>query len=153
MPHNIINAKVLRESLLRLGSWVADHAIDGPAHFRPPRSLASHSPRLRGTTLAEVRAAHQGSTELRSRLHSLSIARYLRSRARRVQENLHRRSDDCGPGEQRLKIGVAAVSHKVISKLLKDTASCARNNENLKAIQRSTAAIAVTMNSLSNERE
>src|SRR5260370_39303468 len=65
IPHDIINAKVLRESLLQLGSWVADNGIDEPGPFKAARDLLLRKPpRLRGNTLRELSEANQESTEV-----------------------------------------------------------------------------------------
>lgn len=55
IPHEIINATVLRESLLQLGAWVAENGIDVPGPFKAARELLLRKPpRLRQSTLREI---------------------------------------------------------------------------------------------------
>ena len=54
VPYDIINAKAMRESLLQLGGWVADHGIEGDGSFAAAREiLLRHAPRLKQRTLAD----------------------------------------------------------------------------------------------------
>ena len=42
IPNDMVGSDVLRDSLMRLGSWVAENGIDGAGPFpSPTRSLAS----------------------------------------------------------------------------------------------------------------
>jgi len=41
VPYQIVPSRVLRESLLRLGTWVAEHGIDGPVRFGRPGTYCS----------------------------------------------------------------------------------------------------------------
>jgi predicted RecB family nuclease len=139
IPHDIINATILRESLLRLGSWVADNGIDGPGPFKAARDLLLRKlPRLREGTLADLVAANLDVIELARKTvcvleeSSLPIqgppgAGKTYTGARMIVELVRHGS----------KVGITGVSHKVISKLLKDTCAAAEEaHVDLKAIQR-----------------
>src|SRR5207237_10220462 len=53
-PYDIINAQAMRESLLQLGNWVADHAIEGDGIYAAARELLLRRvPRLKESTLAD----------------------------------------------------------------------------------------------------
>lgn len=169
IPHNVINAKVLRESLLQLGAWVADHGIDAPGSYtplsigrgvggegltRPPAPtltlpqrwehqaardlLLRRTPRLRGNTLRDLAAVNQESTEVAKQV-ALALdytvlpiqgppgSGKTYTGARMIVELVR----------NGLKVGITAVSHKVISKLLEETCAAAREaGVNLKAVQK-----------------
>ncbi len=139
VPHNIINAKVLRESLLQLGSWVADHGIDAPGPFRAARDLLLRKPpRLRGNTLRGVTAANQESTEV-----AMQVALALDNTVLPIQGPPGSGKTYTGARmivelvRNGIKVGITAVSHKVISKLLEETCAASREAKvNLKAIQK-----------------
>lgn len=139
IPHDIINAKVLRERLLQLGSWVAENEIDAPGPFKAARDLLLRKPpRLRGTTLRDLAAANQESTEV-----AKQVAVALDNTALPIQGPPGSGKTYTGARmivelvRSGLKVGITAVSHKVISKLLEET--CAAAGEagvKLKAIQK-----------------
>lgn len=139
IPYNIFNAKVLRESLLELGSWVADKGIDAPGRLRAARDLLLRkSPRLRGNTLRDLVAANQQSTEV-----AKQVAPALDNTVLPIQGPPGSGKTYTGARmivelvRNGLKVGITAVSHKVISKLLEETCGAAREAKvNLKAIQR-----------------
>lgn len=139
IPHDIINATVLRESLLQLGAWVADNGIDVPGPFKAARELLLRkSPRLRESTLREIAMANQDGVDVAKKVvvaldeSVLPIqgppgAGKTYTGARMIVELVR----------SGLKIGITGVSHKVISKLLKDTCAAAREvGVDFKAIQR-----------------
>lgn len=139
IPHDIINTKVLRESLLQLGSWVADNGIDAPGPLKAARDLLLRiPPRLRGTTLRDLAAANQESTEV-----AKQVALALDDTVLPIQGPPGSGKTYTGARmivelvKSGLKVGITAVSHKVISKLLKDTCAAAREaGVNFKAIQK-----------------
>ena len=139
IPDEIINTKVLRESLLLLGAWVADNGIDAPGPFKAARELLlRRSPRLRESTLREIVMANQEIVDVAKKvvvaLHETVLpiqgppgAGKTYTGARMIVELVR----------NRLKVGLTGVSHKVISKLLKDTCVAAREaGVNFDAIQR-----------------
>jgi uncharacterized protein len=139
IPHDIINATVLRESLLQLGSWVADNGIDAPGQFRAGRDLLlRRQPRLGGDTLRDLLTENPESIEV-AKQSALALDQTVLpiqgprgsgktyTGARMIAELVR----------SGLRVGITAVSHKVISKLLKDTCEAARvAGVNLKAFQR-----------------
>jgi predicted RecB family nuclease len=139
IPHDIINATVLRESLLQLGSWVADNGIDAPGRFRAARDLLlRRPPRLGGDTLRDLITKNPESIEV-AKQSALALDQTVLpiqgppgsgktyTGARMIAELVR----------SGLRVGITAVSHKVISKLLKDTCEAAREvGVNLKALQR-----------------
>lgn len=139
IPHDIINAKVLRESLLQLGSWVAESGIDAPGPFKAARDLLLRKPpRLRGGTLRDLSAANPESTEV-----AKQVALALDSTVLPIQGPPGSGKTYTGARmivelvRNRLKVGITAVSHKVISKLLEETCAAARETgAKLKAIQK-----------------
>src|SRR5262249_50726894 len=53
--HTIVDSTMLADSLLRLGAWVADHAVDGPGPFRAGRDLLlRNAPRLKNPTDSDL---------------------------------------------------------------------------------------------------
>ncbi len=139
IPHNIFKAKVLRESLLQLGSWVADNGISAPGPFKAARDLLLRKPpRLRGNTLRDLAAANQESSEI-----AKQVALALDNTVLPIQGPPGSGKTYIGARmivelvRNGLKVGITAVSHKVISKLLKDTCAAAREaGVNLQAIQK-----------------
>lgn len=139
IPHDIINATVLRESLLQLGAWVADNGIDVPGPFKAARELLLRkSPRLRQRTLREIASANQDAVDVAK---NVAVA---------LDETVLPIQGPPGAGKtytgarmivelvrSGLRIGITGVSHKVISKLLKDTCGAAKEaGVNFEGIQR-----------------
>lgn len=137
VPYDIINAKAMRESLLQLGGWVANHGIEGDGSFAAAREiLLRHAPRLKQRTLADFET-----------LSSLEAAKQI---ALSLDRTVLPIQGPPGSGKtftgahmiielikQGKKVGVTAVSHKVISNLLKGTCKAAAEQKvNLKILQR-----------------
>jgi uncharacterized protein len=137
VPYDFINAKAMRESLLQLGGWVADHGIEGDGSFAAAREiLLRHAPRLKQRTLADFET-----------LSSLEAAKQI---ALSLDRTVLPIQGPPGSGKtftgahmiielikQGKKVGVTAVSHKVISNLLKGTCKAATEQEiDLKILQR-----------------
>ena len=132
IPYEIVNSKVLRDSLLRLGSWVADHSISGRGRFqaarelllrRPPRILTGKNEPLIGrdqqlTPAAKrlVRSLSQHPTVLPIQGPPGSGKTY--TGARMAVELV----------KQGKRVGITAVSHKVISNLLGEMSRAARES-------------------------
>jgi len=139
IPHDIINAKVLRESLLQLGSWVAENGIDGAGPSKAARDLLlRRPPRLRGAALTDLMTSNQESTEV-----AKQVALALDYTVLPIQGPPGSGKTYTGSRmivelvKNGLKVGVTAVSHKVISKLLEETCAAAREaGVKLKAIQK-----------------
>lgn len=139
IPHDIINATVLRESLLQVGAWVADNAIDVPGRFKAARDLLLRKlPRLQESTLREIAMANQDVIDIAKKvvlaldetvlpIQGPPGAGKTYSGARMIVELVR----------SGLRVGITGVSHKVISKLLKDTCAAAREGGvDFKAIQK-----------------
>jgi predicted RecB family nuclease len=139
IPHDIINATVLRESLLQLGAWLADNGIDVPGRFKAARDLLLRkSPRLRESTLREIAMDNQEVSDVAKKvvvaldetvlpIQGPPGAGKTYTGARMIVELVR----------SGLRVGITGVSHKVISKLLKDTCAAAKEaSVNFDAIQR-----------------
>jgi predicted RecB family nuclease len=128
IPYDTIDTQALRGSLLRLGSWVADHRIDAPGKFRAARDLLlRRAPRLRGTTLRLLAEGNQGPVQIARRA------------AVTLKDSVLPIQGPPGSGKtytaarmavelvnSGCRVGITAVSHKVITKLLEDTCTAAR---------------------------
>jgi uncharacterized protein len=141
IPQDIVDAKPQRESLVRLGSWVADNGISGPGAFRAARDLLLQQPPR--ASLAHVETLideHQQMTDVARQL-VLSLSSQVSvlpvqgppgsgktyTGARMVVELVkHGR-----------RVGITAVSHKVIGKLLQDICKAAQDaGVRLRAVQK-----------------
>jgi uncharacterized protein len=150
VPHNVINAKVLRESLLRLGSSVADEKTQAGMPALPGATGAAKAyqaahdlllrgaPRLRGTTLGELTTAKQESVE-----SAWQIALALDHTVLPMQGPPGSGKTYTGARmiveliKQGQRVGITAVSHKVISKLLEEICAAAiESATSLTAIQK-----------------
>jgi predicted RecB family nuclease len=100
--HTVITGGALAESLFRLGTWVADHHIDGidaPGKYRAARDLLLRRERV-DHVLPIQGPPGSGKTHTGARMIC-----------------------DCLRNGQ--KVGITAVSHKVIRKLLEETLAAA----------------------------
>jgi uncharacterized protein len=139
IPDEILNTKVLRESLLQLGAWVADNGIDVPGSFKAARDLLLRkSPLLRESTLHEVSTANLDVVDV-----AKAIVVALDETALPIQGPPGAGKTYTGARmivelvRSGLRVGITGVSHKVISKLLEDTCKAAREaGVNFDAIQR-----------------
>jgi predicted RecB family nuclease len=130
IPFDIVNSDVLRASLRRLGQWVADHDIDGLDSFRAARDLLlRRPPRLRGTSLAEVRNDEE------------SIVRQAERAVLALEDSVLPIQGPPGSGKtftgarmivelvkRGRRVGITAVSHKVITNLLDEVCRAARQS-------------------------
>jgi predicted RecB family nuclease len=92
IPRNIVDSRVLRESLFRLASWVCDNGIDSPGPRRAARDLLlRHPPRLVGAeSLISIIAGEPDLTRPREGLGLHFMNRYLPSRVLPAPERLTR---------------------------------------------------------------
>lgn len=139
IPYEIVPAKHLRESLLRLGSWVADNGIDGGGSYQAARDLLlRRPPRLRGNTLRDLTTSNRPPVEVAKQV-ALALdytvlpiqgppgSGKTYTGARMIVELVRN-------GQ---RVGITAVSHKVISNLLKESCNAAREaGINLQAAQK-----------------
>ncbi|MBA2528234.1 MAG: TM0106 family RecB-like putative nuclease [Pyrinomonadaceae bacterium] len=139
IPYEIVGSKVLRESLLQLGSWVADNGISGQGAVQAARRLLLRQPpRLKEGTLLELSARHQQLVDAAREVVLAMDNSVLPIQgppgsgktytgARMIVELVN----------QRKRVGITAVSHKVISKLLGEVCAAAREAcVTVQAIQR-----------------
>ncbi len=139
IPYEIVGTQVLRESLLRLGSWVAKHGIHGLGPFQSARDLLlRRPPRLQGTGLKLLAEGNHALLEVAKRA-VLAIEDSILpvqgppgsgktfTGARMVVEFVNHGR----------RVGITAVSHKVVTKLLQEMCVAARQaGVRLQAIQK-----------------
>jgi predicted RecB family nuclease len=189
VPYDIINAKVLRESLLRLGRWVADQGIEGngshtaaggvlicrgvppwaaqaemgaPTEGRPYKFgnysaarglLLRHVPRLKRGVLSDfdnLPLPHLSGRDVRGPSKEGSLLEAAKQIALLLDNTVLPIQGPPGSGKtftgarmivelvkKGRKVGVTAVSHKVISNLLKATREAAvEAHMDLKIVQK-----------------
>ena len=144
IPFAIVGSNVQRDSLLRLGSWVAENGIDTDGPYRAARNLLLRRPAPGLTPSLESVTDDQGrlilaAKEMMSRLANEPSVLPVQgppgsgktfTGARMIVELI------C----QGYRVGVAAVSHKVISNLLSEVCKVARqNNVPVLAVQKPDA--------------
>ena len=129
IPFDIVNSDVLRDSLYRLASWVADHGMAGNGQFQAARDLlVRRRPRALKTTLETMIGEDEQLTEgARELVDSLPLKASVLpiqgppgsgktfTGARMIVELVR--------GGRR--VGITAVSHKVISHLLREVCRAA----------------------------
>lgn len=137
VPYDIINAKAMRESLLELGNWVADNDIEGHGSYAAARELLlRHAPRLKQGELTDFE--HLSSLEAAKQIALLLDRTVLPIQgppgSGKTYTGAHMIVELIKQGK---KVGVTAVSHKVISNLLKGTCQAAlERHEKLKILQK-----------------
>ena len=137
VPYDLINANVLRESLLRLGGWVATNEIDGNGSYAAARELLLRRvPRLtRGVVgdfggVSSLEAAKQIALSLDHTVLPIQGP----PGSGKTFTGAHMILELIKNGK---KVGVTAISHKVISNLLKGCCKAAAKEEKtLKILQR-----------------
>ena len=127
IPFEIVDSKVLRDSLLRLGAWVADHGISGPGPFQAGRDLLlRRPPNMGGGAPGPLIHENEDLTKTAKRLVLSLQASTLPLQgppgsgktytgARMVVELV----------KQGRRVGLTAASHKVISNLLREVCRAA----------------------------
>ncbi len=166
IPDENVGSKVQRESLLQLGAWVAEKGIDGPGEFQAARDLLLRkAPRLRGTAGEESFAtrgghgvpplqsearARQSETRVLGNPRDQKLVDVARQFAVALDNSVLPIQGPPGSGKtytgarmivelvkQGRRVGITAVSHKVISKLLEEACKAAREERvTLQAIQK-----------------
>ena len=137
VPYDIINAKAMRESLLQLGNWVADNDIEGFGSYAASRELLlRHAPRLKQGELSDFE--HLPSLEAAKQIGVLLDRTVLPIQgppgSGKTYTGAHMIVELIKQGK---KVGVTAVSHKVISNLLKGTCKAAlERHERLNILQK-----------------
>src|SRR5262249_8446532 len=141
VPQNVIGSEAQHDSLMRLGQWVAENGISGPGPFQPARDLLLRQPpRVLLANFENMYDQKGGMTDtavqtLRSLCAPPSVlplqgppgSGKSYTGARMIVELVRRGH----------RIGVTAVSHKVISNLLQYACSTAKaDNIQLSAVQK-----------------
>ncbi len=128
IPFEIVDTKVLRDSLLRLGTWVADHGISGAGSYQAARDLLLRlHPKIGGNPQGALVKDREDLTEAAKRLVLSLQASTLPAQgppgsgktytgARMVIELVNNTR----------RVGITAVSHKVISNLLREGCRAAK---------------------------
>jgi predicted RecB family nuclease len=144
IPFDIVGSNVQRDSLLRLGSWVTENGIDAVGPYRAARNLLLRRPPSFLTASLKSVTDEQGqltsaAKEMTSRLANEPCVLPVQgppgsgktfTGARMIVELI----------SQGYRVGVAAVSHKVISNLLSEVCKVARqNNVPVQAVQKPDA--------------
>lgn len=139
IPFEIVDSRVLRDSLLRLGTWVADHGISGPGPFQAERDLLlRRPPRTGGSSPGPLIHDNEDLTEAAKRL-VLS----LRTSSLPVQGPPGSGKTYTGARtvvdlvKHGRRVGLTAVSHKVISNLLREVCQAAKETGvTMRAVQK-----------------
>jgi uncharacterized protein len=120
--HDTVPAKEQAESLMRLGDWVAKHGVDTPGKYRAARDLLlRHRPRLAEPAEGSLEAPGEGGVRAARRLALLldrgALAIQGPPGSGKTFTGARMICDLVRAGK---KVGVCAVSHKVILNLLKE---------------------------------
>ncbi len=141
VPQNVLGSDAQHDSLMRFGLWVAENGISGPGSFQAARDLLlRHPPRISLASLENMFDRNEEMTETaRQEMYSLCAQPSVLplqgppgsgksyTGARMIVELVRRGH----------RIGITAVSHKVISNLLQYACSAARaDNVQLNAVQK-----------------
>jgi predicted RecB family nuclease len=122
VPYDIVDSTVLRDSILRIGSWVADHGITGSGTFQSARELLL---RARPSVLLDTVGRLIGDDEQLTK-GAKALVRSLALEASVLPIQGPPGSGKTFTGarmivklvKQGRRVGITAVSHKVVSNLL-----------------------------------
>jgi uncharacterized protein len=143
VPYEIVDSAVLSDSVLRIASWVADHGITGSGQFRSARELLLRErPTVRldglGTLIGDDQQLTQDAKRLVGSLAQQASVLPIQgppgsgktfTGARMIVELV----------KQGRRVGITAVSHKVIGNLLDEVCrTAAQNGIPLKAVQKAS---------------
>ena len=138
IANDIVDSRVQRDSLLRLGSWVAQNSIDGIGPFRAARDLLlREQPRVSGGPFGALIDEHQPTESARRVALALESSVFpiqgppgsgkTYTGARMILEFVKRGK----------RVGITAASHKVISNLLRELCKAANEEGvSVRAIQK-----------------
>jgi uncharacterized protein len=125
--HKVVRSDKQAESLMRLGEWVAEHGVDAPGEYRAARDLLlGRGPRLAGHAAGPLERPGEGGVAAARRL-----AVTLDHGALAIQgppgsgKTFTGARMICDLVAKGRKVGVCAVSHKVIRNLLAGVVSAA----------------------------
>lgn len=137
--HDVVKTYVLRDALLRIGEWVAENGVDADGPYRAGRDLLiGNPPRLRTMPIEDVIA--DSPTELDA---ALKLALDLDRGLLPIQgppgsgKTFTGGRMICEAVKAGLKVGITAVSHKVIRNLLKSAVDAAKETgRDLRCVQK-----------------
>ncbi len=126
--HSIVRKQELSDSLFRLGEWVARNGVDAPGPRRAARDLLlRHQPRLAGDASLNREGRHEDTLTAGRRLGKLLDGGVLPIQGPPGAGKTYTGARMiCELVREGKKVGITAVSHKVIRKLLDDTIEAAR---------------------------
>lgn len=141
IPKNIVPAPEVRESLLRLGNWVADNGITTPGSFQAARDLLlRRPPTLKNETIESARLKSESLTEA-----GKLLALVLENSVLPIQGPPGSGKTYIGARmilelvQNGRRVGITATSHKVICNLLDELCDAAqKSGQPLKVIQKVT---------------
>jgi predicted RecB family nuclease len=143
IPYDIVDSTVLRDSLVRIAVWVADHSITGSGKFRAARELLlrERPSVLQGVVGILIGEDDQLTEPAKALTHLLPLQPSVLpiqgppgsgktfTGARMIVELV----------KQGRRVGITAVSHKVIGNLLDEVCrTAAKNGTPLKAVQKAS---------------
>jgi uncharacterized protein len=143
IPYDIVDSTVLRDSLLRIAIWVADHSITGSGKFQSARELLlrERPSVLHGTVGTLIGEDDQLTEAAKSLVQQLPLQASVLpiqgppgsgktfTAARMIVELV----------KEGRRVGITAVSHKVIGNLLDEVCStAAKNGVPLRAVQKAS---------------
>jgi uncharacterized protein len=129
--HTVVRATELAESLLRLGAWVADHGVDIPGQYRAGRDLLLRlQPRLKpGVGAALYNPNADIVPEARRVALQLDHAILPIQGPPGAGKTFTGARMICALLRDNKKVGITAVSHKVIRKLLEEVLKAAQEED------------------------
>ncbi len=142
------------DALLRIGAWVAENHVDGEGFYRAARDLLlRRPPRLAAPETIAALAAEEVKTTACRVVGALDHSVFAIQGPPGAGKTYTGARMICQLVKQGKKIGITALSHKVIRKLLNEVVDAARedNIDGVKCMQRSdeeeeTAEIAIAKN-------
>lgn len=141
VPQNVLGSEAQHDSLMRLGRWVAENGVAAPGPFQTARDLLlRHPPRVSLANLENMFERYAELTETARQLMHLLCAQ---TSVLPIQGPPGSGKTYTGAGmiaelvRRGHRVGITAVSHKVITNLLQNSCAAARAvNMQLKAVQK-----------------
>jgi len=141
IPQNVLGAEAQHGSLMRVGIWVAENGVSGPGPFQAARDLLlRHAPRV---SLANVEDIFDQYGKLTEKAREMMRSLCTQPSTLPIQGPPGSGKTYTGAGMitelvgRGHRIGITAVSHKVISNLLQGVCAAARaDNIQLNAVQK-----------------
>jgi len=139
--HDAVRTSVLQDALLRVGEWVAEHQVDEPGEHRAGRDLLlGLPPRLRGGPISEhLEAAPTALDAARKLVHELDAGVLPIQGPPGSGKTFIGARMICEAVVAGKKVGITAVSHKVIRNLLDATLEAAYEaGRGIRCVQKAT---------------